>query len=133
MAFTRPVVGADISAADFGQPVYDMLTANAQSAWVNLSLLGGWQNVGGSRPASRVCKFGNFGVIHFAIANGAWGAAGALSIPAGYRPVYTCDFVVRQDSGLGWANVSPGGVLELYQGPSSGAGYVAGVLVYPLT
>lgn len=33
MAFTRPVVGADISAADFGQPVYDLVTHPPGRQW----------------------------------------------------------------------------------------------------
>lgn len=33
MAFTRPVAGADISAADFGQPVYDLVTHPPGRIW----------------------------------------------------------------------------------------------------
>lgn len=42
MAFTRPVVGTDILAADFGQPVYDWITAHDEGAWTNLTYASGF-------------------------------------------------------------------------------------------
>ena len=47
MPLTRPVVGADISAADFGQPVYDLVYP---SAWAAMPFAANWQNYANFQP-----------------------------------------------------------------------------------
>lgn len=47
MAFTRPVAGADISAEDFGQPVYDWIAAAGAGPWAGLTFAANWSNYPG--------------------------------------------------------------------------------------
>jgi hypothetical protein len=47
MPLTRPVVGTDISAADFGQPVYDRIVPGPWIPYPPANFLNGWTNYDG--------------------------------------------------------------------------------------
>ena len=58
MAFTRPVKGADISAEDFGQPVYDWIAAATPGVWAGVTFASGdWQNY----PTFQPCTYRRVG------------------------------------------------------------------------
>ena len=106
MPLTRPVVGSDISAADFGQPVYDLV---AQPNWTGVTFASSdWINYGGFAP----CVYRKVGttVQMRGVAqrknsqlSAGWGSD-MISLPAGYRPLATLLLV----SLVGFSNVGTG-------------------------
>lgn len=92
MAFTRPVQGLEISAEDFGQPVYDWITANTAGAWAQLTFAANWSNYVGFTPC-QVRKRGTQVVEIRGVAQRkntnltAGTTADLVTLPAGYFPI----------------------------------------------
>ena len=90
MAFTRPVVGADISAADFGQPVYDLVY---QPAWQSFGFAANFQNYAGfqtcqlRKVGTRIEVRGVAQRMNSVISAGQ--TVDMLTIPAGLQPAST--------------------------------------------
>ena len=81
MAFTRPTVNTEISAADFGQPVYDLLTP---TAWTNVTFQNSWANMGGYQ-AVQYRKVGDMVQMRGMMGSGTMGQT-AFTLPVGFRP-----------------------------------------------
>lgn len=50
MALTRPLAGTEVSAADFGAPVADLVNAITEPVWIDLVLTAPWTNYGAGLP-----------------------------------------------------------------------------------
>lgn len=132
MPLTRPVVGADISAADFGQPVYDFVAASTPGAWTNMALSNSWSNVGGLRPPSGYRKVGDMVQVRLAVVGGTF-AVPIFVFPVGYRPLATYDYAVRGGGGMVFLNVGADGVMAAYQSAGSDNTFVAQYFEFPTT
>lgn len=87
MALTRPVVGAEVSAADFGQPIYDLVVPGV---WTALPLLNGAT----SSPTAQYRKLGDVVQLRGTVTTvtGSTGAAGFAQLPAGFRPAISTEY-----------------------------------------
>lgn len=98
MAFTRPVVGADISAEDFGQPVYDMIQP---TAWTNVTPLNGY-SLFTSQPA-QYRKIGDQVQLRgrLVVGSAVFGVA-AFQMPVGMRPPSGLVVMTPVSTGTTW-------------------------------
>lgn len=101
MALTRPVVGADISAADFGQPVYDWIIANTPTAWTALPYAVSWTGTAGNPAMYR--KVGDIvyvqGGVMWTGGTVANGTQNVGTLPAGFRPPAARRFTAWYNNG----------------------------------
>lgn len=134
MAFTRPVVGADISAADFGQPVYDWIVANTPTAWVVISSYqNGWSSYSsGGRPTTAVRKFGELGLLRIAATGGSLGAT-MFTLPSEYRPSTYIDTNVRAGGAIGFLNIDTAGNVVIFAAAGGDNSLVVGNIVFSTT
>lgn len=101
MAFTRPVVGADISAADFGQPVYDWIVANTPTAWTNVTPINGYSQFA-SAPAQYRKLGDNVQLRGRLVVGSATFGVPAFTLPAGFRPPASLVLVCMVTVGGNW-------------------------------
>lgn len=118
MPLTRPVVGADISAADFGQPVYDLIN---QPSWSGVAFdTSVWQNYNTFAP----CVYRKVGtrVELRGVAQrkgstlGIGYGSNVFVLPAGFRPPQTLivpSLVGYADVGIGRIDIQTDGVFKL--------------------
>lgn len=121
MAFTRPAKSVEISAEDFGQPVYDWITAATPGVWAGVAFISGdWINY----PTYQACQYRKTGLAvnlrgvaqrKNSNLSAGWGSD-MFTLPVGFRPSGTLiapSLVGYADVGSGRLDIQNWGVVKI--------------------
>lgn len=138
MALTRPVTKTVISATDFGQPVYDWITARTPESWSNVTFINGWSNYEtGSYDSCQFRKVGDMVNIRGFIKGGTSNSV-VFTLPVGYRPLKNISFPISGpplniNAFTPSISVQFNGNVAIYDVASGPVSVALGFIQYPIT